>query len=278
MSIRNACEMASHTDAGCLRTLNEDAVRTVPDSGLLVVADGMGGHNAGDMAARVAVEAIEEQVRAALAQWSCAGRPVREGLHEALAEADLRICRAGEADRLREQMGATVACVLLHDDRAWVAHVGDARVYRLHGSRLALLTRDHSPAQRALASGMVDAAGLAGSHNRHLVTHALGAGGAEAIEIRESMAEPGDVFLVCSDGLNDMVDGIDIELVLDTMRDNLPLAASQLVMIARDCGGHDNISVALVRIDSPFPAPRRSSTPSRVSFLARLRAWFAGVA
>lgn len=276
MSIRDACEMVSDTDAGCLRSLNEDAVRTVPDCGLLVVADGMGGHNAGDVAARIAVESIEAQVRTVLAQWSPQGPPLGERLREVLVETDGRIRREGEADRQRARMGATVACVVLHDDRAWIGHVGDTRVYRLRGDRLRLLTRDHSPAQQALASGMVDAAALAGSHNRHLVTHALGAGGAEAIEIRETPVEPGDIFLVCSDGLNDLVDGIDIELVLDTMRDNLPLAAKQLVMIARDCGGHDNISVALVRVDGSFPARRGSSARHGGSLMTRLLQWFGG--
>ena len=269
MSIRNAFRMVSQTDPGCLRALNEDVVRVVPDLGLAIVADGMGGHNAGDMAARLAVDVVERQIRSLLEQAGGVG----EGLRAALVEADRQIEQAGHADRQRERMGVTIACLLLHDDRAWIAHVGDTRVYRLRGDRLERLTRDHSPAQQALESGVIDAQGLAGSHNRHLVTHALGAEGAEAVEVRDLPTEPGDLFLVCSDGLNDMVDGEDLELVLDTMRDNLQLAASQLVMIARDCGGHDNISVALVRVDTSFPASARASTQSERSFFARLRGW-----
>ena len=279
MLIRDACEMASKSDAGCLRTLNEDVVRVAPDLGLLVVADGMGGHNSGDVAARLAVEVIERRMRKALSGIVGDAALVREALRTALLDAHKRIASAGSEGASRQQMGATVACVFLHDSRAHLAHVGDTRIYRLRSGRLELLTRDHSPAQRALEAGVIDEAELATSHNRHLVTHALGAVAEDVISVRDAPAETGDLFLVCSDGLNDMVDGADIELILDTLSGNLPLAAEQLVMIARDCGGHDNISVALARVDAPFaaqPMPVLQAAGTSKSFISRMFSWFTG--
>jgi protein phosphatase len=271
--------MASKSDAGCLRALNEDVVRVVPDLGLLLVADGMGGHNSGDVAARLAADVIERRMRKALSSSDGDAESMRQALHTALLDAHKRIVSAGSAGGSRQQMGATAACVILHDSRAYFAHVGDTRIYRLRGSRLEPLTRDHSPAQRALEAGVVDEADLTSSRNRHLVTHALGAVAEDVISVRDMPVEPGDLFLVCSDGLNDMVDGADIELILDTLSGNLPLAAEQLVMIARDCGGHDNITVALARVDAPFTAhamPAQEAADTSKSFISRMFSWITG--
>lgn len=279
MLIRDACEMTGKSDAGCVRTLNEDVVRVVPDLGLLVVADGMGGHNSGDVAARLAVDVIEKRMRKMSGGIAAGAAEVREALQSALLHAHKRIVSAGGQSNAHQHMGATVACLLLHDNRAHLAHVGDTRIYRLRGGRLELLTRDHSPVQRALEAGVVDESELVASHNRHLVTHALGAAAEDVISVRDMPAEPGDLFLVCSDGLNDMVDGADIELVLTTLSGSLPLAAEQLVMIARDCGGHDNISVALARVDAPFaaqPLPAQHASGKGKSLISRMFNWITG--
>ncbi|MBW7860691.1 MAG: serine/threonine-protein phosphatase [Rhodocyclaceae bacterium] len=279
MSSRDAWKIESRTDVGCLRTLNEDVVRTNPELGLLLVVDGMGGHNAGDLAARVAADALERSLKAAIGSVGADGGAVTDAVRNAFLDADRHVRSAGEANRAHLQMGATAACVVLRDNHAHLGHVGDTRIYRLRGGKLELLTRDHSAAQRILESGMVDEAGLSASRNRHLVTHALGADAADAIRVRRIEVEPGDLLLVCSDGLNDMVDGADIELLLDTLKDDLALAADQLVMVARDCGGHDNISVALVRIDAPFVGGQASGGAAAEggrSFFGRLRKWFGG--
>lgn len=279
MVTNEAFKMARRCDTGCLRTFNEDAVGVRPDIGLMVVADGMGGHNAGDVAARIAVDAIEEQVRAALAESSDTPPGMSRPLRQAFDEADRRMRIASQSGHGRERMGCTVAAVLLYNNHAHIAHIGDTRVYLLRDGKLSLLTRDHSPSQRISDAGLVDDKALSASHNRHLVSQALGVGhDAAAVEIKTLPLTPGDVLLACSDGLNDMVDGTDIELVLDTMVDNVELAAEQLVMVARDCGGHDNISVAVARIDAPFPAS--AAVPGRVAsggkpLFARLRSWFA---
>ena len=264
--ISDACEMVCRSDAGCVRTLNEDVATVRPDIGLLLVADGMGGHNAGELAARIAAEAVEEKLRHGLVRRPVDAAAAGELLRQAVVRAGRRIRRKAAAERHQSGMGATLACVLLYDDHACVVHVGDTRVYRLRDRRLQLLTRDHSPNQQAHDAGLISAEQLAASHNRHLVTQALGLGGEGVVRSQLVPVVPGDIFLVCSDGLNDMVDGQDIELVLDSFAEKLPMAADQLVMIARDCGGHDNVSVALARVDMSFAQGGRS-------LLARLLAW-----
>ncbi len=271
----NALEMTARSEAGLLRSVNEDAVTVDHELGLAVVADGMGGRRAGGVAARLAVATIERTVRGAFAVRGAASRAPDEVLREAVVEADRLIRRQGKADVRHQDMGATVACLLVRDGRAHIAHVGDTRVYRLRAGTLQLLTRDHTFGRYARDAGVVNDAEFGASHNRHLVTQALGAAGADGIEIQQLSAEPGDLFLLCSDGLNEMVDGVDIELVLDTMQSNLPLAAEQLVMIACDCGGHDNVTVALVRVGAHDGAEGSTAmpVPAGRSLFGWLRDW-----
>lgn len=266
----DACEVTGLSDPGCVRVVNEDALSLVPELGLVTVADGMGGHNGGSRAARIAVEVVERKLRRALSE---AGEAASEaGLAKALASAHRRIRAAAKADHALEGMGATVACLLYRDRTAFIAHVGDTRVYRLRAGKLQLLTRDHAMGRYLHESGAQDAVEAAASHNRHLVTSALGVGEECPVETQCIPVEAGDLFLVCSDGLSDMVDGVDIELVLDTMQGRLGLAVDQLVMIARDCGGFDNVSVALLRA-GPGTEQVGAAPNGSVSFLARVRGW-----
>ncbi|MDP1682079.1 MAG: SpoIIE family protein phosphatase, partial [Burkholderiales bacterium] len=119
--------------------------------------------------------------------------------------------------------------------------------YRLRDKQLELLTHDHSLLQEQIDQGILSTEAAAMSHNRHLVTRGLGLESEVEVSLSECEAQPGDLFLLCSDGLNDMVDNADIQLVLNSLQSNLPLAASQLVMIANDNGGEDNVSVILAR-------------------------------
>jgi protein phosphatase len=141
-----------------------------------------------------------------------------------------------------------LALLLFRNNQVTMAHVGDSRIYRLRANRLELMTHDHSLLQAQIDQGILSAEAAATSHNRHLVTRGLGLQPEVevALDVREAL--PGDIYLVCSDGLNDMVDNTDIELVLNSLQANLPLAASQLVMIANDNGGEDNISVILAKV------------------------------
>ncbi|MFN3397046.1 MAG: Stp1/IreP family PP2C-type Ser/Thr phosphatase [Sulfurimicrobium sp.] len=252
MTVRNALEVATTTDAGVVRPFNEDAVATELDLGLAVVADGMGGYKAGDvasgMAASIMVEELKRQLRA-----SAADSPARI-LHDATRKANQAIFQAARTNPQYHGMGTTLVTALFHDNHVHFTHVGDSRLYRLRHGRLTVLTQDHSILHEQVAQGLISAEDIKTSHNRNLVTRALGVEPEVGHETQQQPVETGDLYLLCSDGLNDMVDDADIELALTALQANLPLTARQLVMMANDNGGHDNISVVLVRILKPFPA------------------------
>ncbi|MCC6609213.1 MAG: serine/threonine-protein phosphatase [Burkholderiales bacterium] len=249
---------AAVTDPGRIRGFNDDSLAADASLGALVLADGMGGHNAGDVAARMATEIVLEH----LASSASRRRPPGERIRDAVQRANAAIVRSARADATRANMGTTVVVALYGDARVTIGHVGDSRAYRLRGGRLQLLTRDHSVLQQQVETGLVDRDGARVSRNRSLVTRALGADPNETAEIADADAAPEDVFLLCSDGLNDMVDDADIELALAELACNLDLAARTLVEMANDNGGQDNISVLLARVEGRAPAaaagwPRR---------------------
>ena len=251
-----ALEIAAKTDPGVLRGLNEDSIATANDLGLLVLSDGMGGYQAGDVASSLATQIIVEGLTQELHDKPGNGSNVAAIVEGVVKKANHAIYLEGQqrAQRVHKRqdqaMGSTVALLLFRNNRVTLAHVGDSRIYRLRASRLELMTHDHSLLQEQIDLGILSTEAAATSHNRHLVTRGLGLEAEVAVTLDEREALPGDIYLVCSDGLNDMVDNTDIELVLNSLQANLPLAASQLVMIANDNGGEDNISVILAKVRS----------------------------
>lgn len=264
-------EVATKTDPGTLRTLNEDSIATASDLGLLVLADGMGGYQSGDVASnlttQVIVEGLTKELHAKIKKGgsvSAAIEDVAKRANRAIYQEGLR--RAERTHSSQEQaMGSTLALLLMRDNQITVAHIGDSRIYRLRASHLELMTHDHSLLQEQIDQGILSTEAAATSHNRHLVTRGLGQQEEVDVTLSEFEAQPDDIYLLCSDGLNDMVDNADIELVLNSLRANLPLAASQLVMIANDNGGEDNISVILAKA-----GPRRTPDAKKKGFLAWL--------
>ena len=268
-------EMSSLSDPGCVRSVNEDAVAAVPELGLMVVADGMGGHNAGKIAARLAIDNLVARVRGALASAPPAGATDAEALlADAMQQAHAEIAKRAAGEEQLKGMGSTVACALFHGELATIAHLGDARAYRLSAGKLRLLTRDHSLTQQVRDLGVIGEDAIAASHNRHLVSHALGHGESPPVAVTTVPCMADDVFLLCTDGLNDMVDGVDIELALRALRSNLALAVEQLVMIARDNGGYDNITVALAGPPASAAATTTAAAaPEPVGAIGRLAGW-----
>ena len=250
-SPRLSLEIAARTDPGVLRSLNEDSIATDDALGLLVLADGMGGYQSGDVASSLATRIVVEGLTRELRDRPDAD--VAAVVADVVRQANRAIHQEGRqrAQRLPgnvpQAMGSTLALLLFRDNRVTLAHVGDSRIYRLRGGRLELMTHDHSLLQEQIDLGILSVEAAATSHNRHLVTRGLGLQPEVEVAVEVHDALPGDLYLVCSDGLNDMVDNADIELVLDSLQANLPLAASQLVMIANDNGGDDNISVILAK-------------------------------
>ncbi len=236
---------ASATHAGRIRQFNDDSVSHDPAIDAFVLADGMGGHNAGDVAAELATRAVIEQLSK---DASRRGNGV-ERVRAAVQEANQTICRAARTDSARTGMGTTLAIALFGERGVTIGHVGDSRVYRLRGGHLKLLTRDHSVLQEQAETGMLDRESARLSQNRSLVTRALGAGYDATPDVSEFDVLPDDIILLCSDGLNDMVDDADIELTLAELGCNLDMAAETLVELANDNGGQDNISVLLARVE-----------------------------
>jgi protein phosphatase len=251
--------MAALSDAGSVRQFNEDSIAADPESGVAVVADGMGGHRAGEVAARLAAHIIFDRLQERIVEFRS-----RAGPHSPLQAVDESINRANgavyDASRTRSSyhgMGTTLAVTLFFDNRVAVGHIGDSRIYRLRDGALELLTRDDSLLRDEMDLGLISAADAAESHNRSFVTRALGTGESAPAHLVEHEARGGDVYLLCSDGLTDLVDDADIALILDGLHVNLPLAAMHLVQAAKDNGGYDNVSVILAKVLGTFPAPSR---------------------
>jgi protein phosphatase len=263
-------EAVGLSDAGNVRQFNEDRIVIAPEIGVVALADGMGGHRAGEVASHLAADLVVDALRAALTD---AGATATQhspllALDQSINQANRAILSAARDQPTREGMGTTLAVAVFHRRGVAIGHVGDSRIYRLRGGRLVLLTRDDSLLRQQLDAGLIAAGDVADSHNRSLVTQALGV--AEPVDAHpvDVDAIPGDVFLLCSDGLNDLVDDDDIELIVASLRSNLPLAAQILVQTAKDNGGYDNVSVILVRI-------LQRAAPGPAGWLARAAAWFA---
>lgn len=253
-------DVACLSDCGRVRTLNEDAVAVDAEYGIAVVADGIGGHRGGEVASRMAIDIVVERLHSKVAQFRAGARQPTplQFAEQIIAEANRAIHAAAGEQAACNGMGTTLALALFHDQQVALLHVGDSRIYRLRDGLLQLLTRDDSLLRDQIELGLVSAEEAADSHNRHLVTRALGTGARVAVHLNEEAVRSGDVFLLCSDGLSDLVEEGDIELIVDSLQTNLAVAAGHLVQLANDNGGYDNISVALVRVlDGEVPAPKK---------------------
>lgn len=273
MKLEQALEIVSQTHAGMVRAHNEDSVARNEVCGLVVLADGMGGYNAGEVASGIAIEVLLSEIVPALKNASPVERDRETGeelavmlLARGIHKANASIYQAAQGHSQYAGMGTTLVTALFYDNRVVVGHVGDSRLYRLRGEALETLTRDHSLLQEQIDCGMISVENARHSQNKNLVTRAVGIDAELIPEIHLHDVEVGDVFLLCSDGLNDMVDDDDIQSILYAMQGNLPLAAEQLIQTANDNGGRDNVSVILVKVKQEFSCPR--------SWRTRLLNWF----
>jgi PPM family protein phosphatase len=261
-TLSSALEIVVRTDPGMVRGHNEDAVFVNPNLGLAILADGMGGYNAGEVASGMATMLLSTEVESAFAALSHEGGKVdgpsfaRRCILDKVAAVNLAIYNTAESEPQYAGMGTTLVTGLFYDNQVTVAHIGDSRLYRLRGEEFCPITRDHSLLQEQIDSGMISAEEARFSQNRNLVTRALGVDPEVETEIHDYPVQPGDIYLLCSDGLNDMVEDDEIQLTLQTLGTNLELAATQLIQMANDNGGRDNVSVILVKVLSEFPAAR----------------------
>jgi serine/threonine protein phosphatase PrpC len=272
MDIEQALEIVSQSHPGVVRTHNEDSVAYDASCGLVVLADGMGGHNAGEIASGITVSLITTEIKHSLESMRPedrgeGGEDVGVGLlREKVRKANDSIYHSSQSQPQYAGMGTTVVAGLFYDNRLAVAHVGDSRMYRLRGEIFESITRDHSLLQEQIDRGMLSQKDARLSKNKNLITRAVGVDPAVEAEIQVHAVQVGDIYLLCSDGLNDMVEEDDIRATLQMLRANLQLMARQLIEMANDNGGRDNVSVILVKINGDFAVPR--------DWLAKMLSWF----
>ncbi|MEW6313296.1 MAG: Stp1/IreP family PP2C-type Ser/Thr phosphatase [Pseudomonadota bacterium] len=273
MSLVKVLEMASATDPGLVRSHNEDSIAVDADIGLAVLADGMGGYNAGEVASGIAVSLIMSEMQQALpsvdphAAGGVSGETIGEVLlRDKIGRANASIFQAAISQPQYAGMGTTLVAALFYDNRVSVGHIGDSRMYRLRAGQFEQITRDHSLLQEQIDSGMISKEMARLSQNKNLVTRAVGIDPDVEAEIHTHAVQAGDIYLICSDGLNDMVEDEEIGATLGMLEANLPLAATQLVQMANDNGGRDNISVILIKVLSEFPA--------QGGWFAKFLSWF----
>ena len=255
-TVKGALEMVARTDSGRVRDHNEDAVFINPDRGLAILADGMGGYNAGEVASGLATTFLSSALETSFFDPPAkepAPQNAAQCLEQSIASANTAIYNASLDESAYAGMGTTLVTALFHDNRLTVAHIGDSRLYRLRDEKLTPITRDHSLLQEQIDQGMISAKDARFSQNKNLVTRALGVEPTVESEIHEYEVLPGDVYLLCSDGLNDMLPDEEIELALQSLTANLELAADHLIQAANDNGGRDNVSVILVKVLRVFP-------------------------
>jgi len=244
--------VACLTDSGKVRPHNEDSVSQRAESGVLVLADGMGGYNAGEVASALATEMVAEGLhrrRASLPEGALPSPSMASAwITEQVRSANSAILQRAEQDASCAGMGATLVLAMFHGSTVSIGHVGDSRVYRYRRGQLAPLTRDHSLLEEQIRNGLLTREQARDSHNRNVVTRALGVEPDVATEIGVFDVRPGDLYLLCSDGLTDMLDDETVARTLSEVQHDLPLAVSNLVQLANDCGGRDNISVILARV------------------------------
>jgi PPM family protein phosphatase len=257
--LRGKIKSVGLTDVGKVREHNEDTIGVDVDIGLLVLADGMGGYNAGEVASGIAVKTIMSLVKEAYEHQDLTAPDPETGLtrpsiilRDAIARANKIIHQTAKTQPQCEGMGTTVVACIFYDNRVSVAHVGDSRLYRLRSNRYEQVTLDHSLLQELVDRGFYSPAEAQRATNKNYVTRALGVEPTVDVEIHEYPVHKGDYYLLCSDGLSDMVEDDDIHLTISTFGVNLETTARQLIQLSNDNGGRDNISIVLAHITESF--------------------------
>ena len=263
-------EVGVASDEGRVRDHNEDGFLVRPP--LFAVADGMGGHAAGEVASRLALQSLGSKGPEI---WSGG----REALLRALDEANRVVFRQAKSKAGERGMGTTCALILLDGDRVHVGHVGDSRVYRLRAGALEQLTRDHTVVGDMVEQGLLTPQQALADGNRGFLTRALGAAARVDAEVQTVDMQAGDRFLVCSDGLTGMLSDRAIEQILLQTADP-QVAADRLIAAANEAGGEDNVTALIVHppvSDAGVAAVRTSGRSGRVG-ASRMAGWLLAAA
>ena len=259
MNLQGKIQIVGFSDTGRVRHNNEDSIGYDSALGLLVLADGMGGHLGGEVASSESVNSIIEHVQQALPTLNSGEIDAASGftlesvcVQESIERANDLIYKRSNAEAELRGMGTTIVVMLFYDNRFSLAHIGDSRCYRFRGEKLEQITKDHSLLQELIDRGFYTPEEAKNSLNKNLVTKALGIDPTIAPDVQEELVMKNDIYLLCSDGLTDLVDDEYISLTIKRFSANLEEAAKQLISKANQNGGKDNISVILCRINEDF--------------------------
>ena len=262
MNVNSAIKVVRLTDIGKVRDHNEDAVASDLTIGLLVLADGMGGYRAGEVASEIAVlliasiitQAMQDEFHKELDTSDLL--PESYMLKSAVEQANAAIYQVSLDEPQCAGMGTTLVAGIFTNNKLVVGHIGDSRMYRLRDAALVQLTEDHSLVQEQMNAGLITKEQAQTSSNKNLVTRALGIELEVELELQELEVEVGDIYLLCSDGLSDMVSDAEIAATLREANGNMTHAANRLIHLANEYGGVDNISVMLAIIKKEFAAEK----------------------
>ncbi|MEO5671489.1 MAG: Stp1/IreP family PP2C-type Ser/Thr phosphatase [Ramlibacter sp.] len=244
-------EFCIRTDPGLARENNEDSVTFEEQTRLGILADGMGGYNAGEIASGMATTFIKSELGRWLSQAGRHANPreVRRAMEICVDNANRSIFNAANSNPQYSGMGTTLVLGVFQEGRLLLGHIGDSRCYRMRGEEFSQITKDHSLLQEQMDAGLITPEQAATSSNKNLVTRALGVEDAVLLEVNDHKVEPGDIYLMCSDGLSDMVDDQGIAKILGGDA-ALEQKVAQLIDAANANGGRDNISVLVAQANA----------------------------
>jgi protein phosphatase len=273
MNLQEKITILGLTDIGIVRKNNEDTIGYDSALGLLVLADGMGGHRGGEVASSLTVDTIIDTIQQQLPAINVHQTDSVSGfslvsicVQNAIDQANDMVFKTAQTKPENKGMGTTVVVLQFYNNMFSLAHIGDSRCYRLRAGNLEQITRDHSLLQELIDRGFYTPDEARNSMNKNLVTRALGIDPVVTPDIQEDIVLKNDIFLLCSDGLTDLVEDEDIYLTIKQFSDNLEEAAKHLITKANQKGGLDNISVMLCRIDEDFSTDH--------SWHKKIIAWF----
>lgn len=242
-------KFCTKSDTGRNRDNNEDSVAYDGNANLAVLADGMGGYNAGEIASGMATAFIKSE----LGRWlqeagqNAKAREIRRAMEICVDNANLSIFNSANSNPHYAGMGTTLVVAAFRDDKVLIGHIGDSRCYRWRGGNFEQITKDHSLLQEQIDAGLVTIEQAATSSIKNLVTRALGVEESVLLEVNEFQVELGDIYLMCSDGLSDMVDDASIAKIVGSDAD-IDEKSELLIDLANENGGRDNISVVMVEV------------------------------
>lgn len=262
MNVSNAITVVRQTHVGLVREHNEDAIASDLSIGLLLLADGMGGYKAGEVASEIAVLMIAAELTESMQREPRHSQSLPRRLPEstimidAVKKTNATIYHISQNEPQCAGMGTTLVAAIFTDNQLIVGHIGDSRLYRLRGEMLTQLTEDHSLIQEQINAGLISLEQAEVSTKKNLVTRALGVDEEVELELQVFEVAVDDVYLLCSDGLSDLVKDAAIAKILLDANDNIIIAANKLIETANENGGSDNISVIIAQVHKPFVAEK----------------------